>query len=74
MRRDNLGGETCYEKKKLDNCGSSGLSGVISVNRDKNVPTIVVSASQTADRRDIPVSLLMFQILLPHLTLKSQFL
>ena len=29
--------------------GSSGLSGVISGNRDKNVPTIVVSASQTAD-------------------------
>ena len=31
--------------------GFSGLSG----NRDKNVPTIVVNASQTADRRDIPV-------------------
>ena len=52
--------------------GSSGLSGVISSNRDKNVPTIVVCASQTADRRDIPVPLLKFQILLPHLSLKSQ--
>ena len=33
-------------------------------NRDKNVPTIVVSASQTADRGDIPVPLLRFQVLL----------
>ncbi len=52
--------------------GSSGLSGIISGNRDKNLPTIVVSASQTADRRDIPVPLLRFQILLPHLILKDQ--
>jgi len=52
--------------------GSSGLSGVISGNRDKNFPTIVVSASQTADRLDIPVPLLRFQILLPHLSRKSQ--
>ena len=51
--------------------GSSGLSGVISSNRDKNVPTIVVSANQTADRRDIPVPLLRLQILLPHLSRKS---
>ncbi len=40
--------------------------------RDRNVPSIVVGVSQTADRRDIPVPLLRFQVLLPHLSRKSQ--
>ena len=44
--------------------GPSGLNVVISGKRDRNVPPIVVSASQTADRRDISVPLLRFQILL----------
>jgi len=52
--------------------GSSGSSGGIGGNRDRNVPTIVARDSQTTDRRDIPVPLLMFQILLPHLSRKSQ--
>ena len=52
---------------------------VIGGSQDRNVLTIGMgaskaigmSASKTADRRDIPVPLLKFQILLPHLTLKS---
>ena len=44
---------------------------VIGGNQDRNVLTIGMGASKTADRRDIPVPLLKFQILLPHLTLKS---
>ena len=52
--------------------GSSGLSVVIGGSQDRNVLTIGMDASKTADRRDIPVPLLKFQILLPHLTLKSQ--
>ncbi len=52
--------------------GSSGLSVVIGGSRDRNVPTIGVSASKTAHRRDIPVPLLKFQVLLPHLSRKNQ--
>ena len=44
---------------------------VIGGSQDRNVLTIGMGASKTADRRDIPVPLLKFQILLPHLTLKS---
>ena len=46
---------------------------VIGGSRDRNVPTIGVSASKTTYRQDIPVPLLKFQVLLPHLTLKSPF-
>ena len=45
---------------------------VIGGSQDRNVLTIGMGASKTADRRDIPVPLLKFQILLLHLTLKSQ--
>ena len=49
--------------------GTSKLSVVTSGNRDRNISPIVVS--QTTDRRDIPVPLLSFQILLPHSSRKS---
>ena len=57
---------------KLERIGSSGLSVVIGGSQDRNVLTIGMGASKTVDRRDIPVPLLKFEILLPHLTLKSQ--